>query len=231
MSTTINITFTLYNASTGGTALWNETQNVQVSNGLFNVQLGSVQQLSSAIILSDSLYLGIQVGADAEMLPKQRILAGAYIHSVVPVGTINSWAKNIPGMPQLPEGWVECNGQILNDSLSPLNGQIIPDLNGHNRFLRGNSTSGDIGGTANHKHESPVLSSSDSSDNLYKGRYDSSPFGLGSSTNSTDKKISIQDPGGAGTTYNVLTNIPHESGTINPGLPPYYSIVWIIKVR
>jgi len=38
--------------------------------------------------------------------------------------------------------FVECNGQILDDSDSILDGQTIPDLNGNNNFLRGDSTSG-----------------------------------------------------------------------------------------
>jgi len=42
--------------------------------------------------------------------------------------------------------WVECNGQILNDTASPFNGLVIPNLNNANRFLRGNIGSGTTGG-------------------------------------------------------------------------------------
>ena len=70
----------------------------------------------------------------------------------VPVGGIVSWAKSLSGVPNLTEGWVECDGAVLVDALSSLNGQTIPDLNGDNRFLRGESTSGGTGGSESHSH-------------------------------------------------------------------------------
>ena len=70
----------------------------------------------------------------------------------VPVGGIVPWAKTLAGVPNLAEGWVECDGSVLVDSQSSLNGQTIPDLNGDNRFLRGNSTSGGTGGSETHNH-------------------------------------------------------------------------------
>ena len=43
---TRNLTFKLYDTATDGTQLWTETQSVDVSNGLFNVILGSVTALT-----------------------------------------------------------------------------------------------------------------------------------------------------------------------------------------
>lgn len=37
VSSTVSMTFKIYNVAPGGTALLNETQSVQVSNGVFNV--------------------------------------------------------------------------------------------------------------------------------------------------------------------------------------------------
>ncbi len=69
-----------------------------------------------------------------------------------PIGGIVAWAKSLSGVPNLAEGWVECDGSVLSDALSPLNGQTIPDLNGDNRFLRGEATSGGTGGSESHSH-------------------------------------------------------------------------------
>lgn len=69
-----------------------------------------------------------------------------------PIGSIMAWHKNLPGVPSLPSNWVECNGQTLSDIASPLNGQVIPNLNGSNYFLRGNTVSGSTGGAASHTH-------------------------------------------------------------------------------
>ena len=75
----------------------------------------------------------------------------------VPVGGIIGWHKSFANVPALPASgkWVECNGQVLGDMLSPLNGQTIPNLNGAvggadspgqaakvAMFLRGGVTSG-----------------------------------------------------------------------------------------
>jgi hypothetical protein len=69
-----------------------------------------------------------------------------------PIGSVIAWAKTLWGG-TLPAAWVECNGQVLSDATSPYNGQTVPDLNGSNYFLRGNSTSGGTGGNATHTHE------------------------------------------------------------------------------
>lgn len=47
-----------------------------------------------------------------------------------PIGFIGDWHKDLTGVPDLPSGWVECNGQTLNDKNSLLNGVVIPNLNG-----------------------------------------------------------------------------------------------------
>lgn len=75
----------------------------------------------------------------------------------VPVGGIIGWHKSFANVPPLPASgkWVECNGQVLADAGSPLNGQTIPNLNGAAggadspghaakvaMFLRGGVTSG-----------------------------------------------------------------------------------------
>src|ERR1044072_3876321 len=70
----------------------------------------------------------------------------------MPIGGVVGWCKDMPGMPPLPENFAECNGQVLADAASPLDGQTIPDLNGARRFLRGAASSGTTGGSDNHTH-------------------------------------------------------------------------------
>ena len=71
------------------------------------------------------------------------------------VGMIVGWDKDLSaGVPSLPADFVGCNGQTLSDAGSPLNGMVMPDLNGGTtqRFLRGNTTSGGTGGSDTHSH-------------------------------------------------------------------------------
>ncbi|MBU0494699.1 MAG: hypothetical protein KKA73_28860 [Chloroflexi bacterium] len=73
-----NLEFRVYDVPTGGTALWTEmwtgANSVDVSDGLFNVMLGSIDStLASAIEGQDELYLGITVGTDSEMTPRVQL--------------------------------------------------------------------------------------------------------------------------------------------------------------
>jgi hypothetical protein len=112
----------------------------------------------------------------------------------IPIGGVAAWLKSMANTPALPAEFVECNGQVLNDPLSPYNGATIPDLNGEARFLVGSSTSGTTGGTVGHSHT-----------------YNSSVSGTSGGDFSAAEN-------GTGT-----TDADH--------LPPYYEVVWIMRVR
>jgi hypothetical protein len=76
---THQLTFAVYNVTSGGTALWTEVQNVTVENGVFNVLLGSVEIFPADLFSGNAeLYLGIKVGANAEMAPRFRLASVAY---------------------------------------------------------------------------------------------------------------------------------------------------------
>jgi hypothetical protein len=73
-------------------------------------------------------------------------------YGLIPIGSIVAWHGNLGGVPTLPAGWVECDGSLIADAASPMNGQTMPDLNNattsesgdvsRGRFLRGNTVSG-----------------------------------------------------------------------------------------
>jgi hypothetical protein len=69
------------------------------------------------------------------------------IAALVPIGIVLPWFKDLPGVPALGANFVECNGQVLNDPESLLDGQTMPDINtGIQRFIRGGASSGTTGG-------------------------------------------------------------------------------------
>lgn len=76
-----SITASIYDVSSGGTARCAETASVSVSNGLFNMGLDGCD---NSDINGDQLYLGIKVGTDAEMTPRQGIYGVPYAHSLRP---------------------------------------------------------------------------------------------------------------------------------------------------
>jgi hypothetical protein len=74
-----SILFSIYNTSSGGSSLWSHTYNLSVTNGLFNVILGD----SSAPInlpFDTTYWLGIKVGADAELSPRIRLTSVGYAY-------------------------------------------------------------------------------------------------------------------------------------------------------
>ena len=73
------------------------------------------------------------------------------------IGAVVAWLKSLTGVPQtLPAGWVELDGSTISDADSPLNGETLPNLQGTGantqRFLRGSTTSGSIGGVDSISH-------------------------------------------------------------------------------
>ena len=78
LTDTVNMSFRLYSAASGGASLWEEqwtgTTSLQVSDGLFNVMLGSVSPIPQDVITGNSnLFLGITVGTDSEMSPRVQL--------------------------------------------------------------------------------------------------------------------------------------------------------------
>ncbi|BAM00640.1 MULTISPECIES: hypothetical protein [Caldilinea] len=70
--------FRLYAVPTGGAPLWEEqwtgSNSVRVSDGLFNVMLGSLTPIQQSVIAGrDQLWLAITVGTDDEMQPRVQL--------------------------------------------------------------------------------------------------------------------------------------------------------------
>jgi hypothetical protein len=75
-----SVTFSIYDVSTGGTALWTETQpNVSITSGIFGVLLGSVTPFPAALFTATGdRYIGTSIAGSAEMTPRFRITSTPY---------------------------------------------------------------------------------------------------------------------------------------------------------
>lgn len=62
-------------------------------------------------------------------------------NDLIPIGVPIPWHKDMPGVPALPDIYLECDGSVIVDSDSPMNGETLPDLNGDLAFVRGGTTS------------------------------------------------------------------------------------------
>ena len=63
--------FSLYTEEAGGAAVWTETKDVQVVDGVFSTMLGDATPLDMAYFTGQDLWLGITVGTDPQMTPRQ----------------------------------------------------------------------------------------------------------------------------------------------------------------
>jgi len=128
----IDITFSFYDVSSGGTALWTEAHTgnnaVPVNNGLFNVNLGSLNPIPNSIWDVDTLYLGVQIGNDTEMQPRE-IVGSVPSAMTVPNDSIGrNQISNVFGSSALPlsnviiQPW---GGEIWNGSMGTVTSAFL----------------------------------------------------------------------------------------------------------
>lgn len=67
----VNVTFALYNVSSGGVPLWSDTLAITVSNGLFSVPLGRPGNAFPPGLFDNPVWIGINAEGDGEMTPRR----------------------------------------------------------------------------------------------------------------------------------------------------------------
>ncbi len=86
-----SITFKLYETSSGGTAIWSETQgSVAVNGGIYSVLLGENTPLNAAF--DKTYYLSMSVDGGAEIVPRIRLTSSPYALALI--GNTNVFASD-----------------------------------------------------------------------------------------------------------------------------------------
>ena len=171
-------TFKIFDMAAGGVEIWpagpGEVQSVSTdANGTWNAILGSVIALPPEVFSDTSRWLEFTV--DDGVLPPEtltriklnmspyagRAESSKAADNGVPVGAVIDWWRPNATFP-VPDGFQICDGSMVVDPESPLNGLTLPDL--RNRFVRGANVIGDIGltgGTDSHAHsvDAPITGS------------------------------------------------------------------------
>ena len=121
-------------------------------------------------------------------------------NSQLPIGAVVGWIKTFSNTPSIPANFVECNGQSLSEGRSPYNGQTIPDLN--------NNGGGDT-------------------KKFLKGNSSSG------STGGAESHCHYIDEYGYtmcdGSDFSLIYSVDDYSST-DSHLPPYYEVVWVVRV-
>lgn len=77
---TIQFLFRIYDQPSGGNALWTETQDLTLDEGFFSARLGDDGDnlFPDDLFGGEILYVGIKIGTDDEMVPRERISSVPY---------------------------------------------------------------------------------------------------------------------------------------------------------
>ena len=226
------ITFRIYDAEAAGNLLWQETHpNVTVTNGIFDVLLGGVTPLD--LPFDKQYYLAIQVGSDPEMTPRQQIASVGYSFRAkdvdsLPVGSIIMWHGSINA---IPEGWVLCDGTNGTPNMMDKFIKSVPDAS---------TDPGRTGGVLSHTHTGPVHSHDYTT---------SAPEKMNAWVDGKTENIYIDITGNYGYGWHSVPSFTpntgnewlkltgtatQASGGGNTGattaLPPYYEVVFIMKI-
>jgi hypothetical protein len=70
------INFKLYESPTGVDHIWQESQNINTTNGIFNAILGINSTIEN--LPSENAYLGISINGGSELLPRKRLVSVGY---------------------------------------------------------------------------------------------------------------------------------------------------------
>ncbi len=226
-----SIEFKIYDVASGGTALWSEkwdttTTQITVVNGLFNVMLGFQTPIPASFFASHPLtYLGIKVGTDSEMLPRQQITSVGYAFAAgngVPRGGVIMWSGAIV---DIPAGWALCDGvERTRDDGTKV---TPPDL--RDRFIVGAGNGyaiAAIGGESAHTLTIAEMPSHTHIQNPHRHTQAQKGVADGSSTTVADNSITDEWT----TASTTATNQNTGGGQAHSNLPPYYALAFIMKL-
>jgi hypothetical protein len=166
VNATVTMVFSIYNVPSGGTALWTETHSVTVVNGIYSITLGDSTALNLAF--DEQYYLGITVGSDAEMTPRQPLTSVGYSFTADTADTAANFSGSLSG---------DVTGTQSSTVVSQVGGQTAANV-ASGVLLANNATSANT---------SSAIVKRDSSGNFSAGTITAALNGnASSSTNSTN---------------------------------------------
>lgn len=99
-----DITLSLYDVSSGGTALCTDTDPTTLTSGLFYFLLDGLNACTADDFTGQQLYLGVKVGTDTEMTPRQALYAVPYARSLKPGAIIEQTATTLHALELISNG-------------------------------------------------------------------------------------------------------------------------------
>lgn len=240
------ITFSLYSVPVAGIPFWSNTETVTLDlTGHFSVTIGDsspVDRVAYEQNFNGETFIGIQVGTNPELMPRQKFTSVAYSVKAgngIPTGGIIMWSGAIV---DIPSGWALCDG---NNGTPDLEDRFV--LGTGNRFAPG-----DTGGEEqhilteaempSHHHSVDPPSTSTSATGNHRHSIPANDFTTdgsdrnGQVSGGRDRDANIAPNSNYAGEHAHYVNIPQfNSGSIGSGqphnnLPPYYVLAFIMKL-
>jgi len=230
-----NITVTIYDASTGGSLIYNSSNDFDntIQDGYFDIMLGSSTELN--LNLSRDYWFDVEVnGQDLDFSGSERkqfqspvgttmsgnltventvtashfVGNGSQLTETIPSGVIVMWSGSVA---TIPSGWALCNG---SNGTPDLRERFIVGAGGDNPNVNGTGYNiADAGGEVNHTLTIAEMPSHTHSYNQ--------PASTGYVTESGDRPRVVAS---STTTGSTGGDEPHENR------PPYYALAYIMKL-
>ena len=221
-----DLTFTLYDASSGGNALWSETQALDFDAGYFSTTLGADTNngLTDALFMdNDSLYLGLTVDSGTELSSRVQLVAApfAIVAGRVEGGTVDAEEVSVNG-----EVVISSNGTIdwSHIANTPDDADSLAALTcDPSQTLAFNGSAWTCANAADHSHKaSDIIDGVLSIDRIPVGG-DADQVAAGNHTHSAESvgalpsSTTIEDLGGLPdtTTIQDLGGVPADGGTLD----------------
>ncbi|MCF8247142.1 MAG: tail fiber domain-containing protein [Saprospiraceae bacterium] len=217
-----DLTFKLYTATSGGTALWTEDQSqLPVTGGIYSALLGSVEPLT--VGFNTTYYLGVAVDGGTEMTPRARLTSAPYALSLI--GQDNIFPSS---------------GTVGIGTATPSASYKL-DVNGSARVIGAltatyltvsNTINGSITGNANYANSAGSANSASYASSASSANYASSAGGLSSGFSSSGGTFqgTVYGNGSSGVYYGSFGWLNSNGGTGTGGGTNNYSFAAASRV-
>jgi hypothetical protein len=144
----VKMTFSVYSAGTGGTALWTEDQSVAMTDGFYSVFLGDVKPFAGGVFDGADKYLEVSANG-LPLSPRQRVGSVPYalVAHHVAGGKVDAASLSVSGKPV-----IDNNGKLVGTAaytaapgsglvISPKNALSLVDICKKDELLKYDGTS------------------------------------------------------------------------------------------
>ena len=105
-----NLTISLYESPSGGSAVYTENHTVAIVNGIFNAIIGSITTLPASVKFDRAYYMGVSVDGGAELTPRTPMTAAPYAMNALHADVADALSPSATGVVSSINGQ---SGQII----------------------------------------------------------------------------------------------------------------------